>query len=676
MARALIHIHRASNLGAALPFAHAMRHGGPWDLALSVTSHDPDNHVGLPESALSRLRKLGIPILDDPREASAQITFTFDPVESTLENCGLLVRVPAGVRGSGKRFTNLPAGNVDNLADLVLLPGPWHADRLRTGGGLFAPTEVVGLPSLDPLTANWLPSRELFCQQLQIDPSRNIILYAPTHELELSAVPRLWTRIGSLADERNLLILRLHPESSSDMVQAHKALAQQNPNVILAREVDVQPYLRLANLVITDVSTIAFEGAALGIPVVLFDNPNQSEFPGYDRVDPEYSFRSFFPQARDLDSLKQEVQRVLEEPEAMAKAIHEVRSRLIRVDEGTAVNRVIEATVRLLKNRTAAGDAAPKATALIPVDAGDEALVMPTVESLFARGGIPLRALLAVRDVDLPQLDEIQNRWPKRISILPARELTQIENELAGSPFTVLIHPGVQGENRWLLRLVNHLRRYSELSGIVPLMPGAAPAQDPRILFHLNLPQGKSIRDLDRTLAVEQAGIALRAVTTPRLDVAVLRTGSDIWHNTLHNLSLGRVEGPHTGIGIAADVVMTHPGWTRPPVWERMVPLTHREIAETERRIRELAEWVGRIAPVTGRKPENGTARTNVPRKKTLPSASEKEDGRLRLALHYENRGDREMAIRHLKPFLADKPDHPTALEAAKRLGFIPEPVN
>ncbi len=674
MARALIHIHRASNLGAALPFAHALRHGGPWDLALSVTPHDPENHVGLAENALARLRKLGISLYDDPREASAQITFTFDPVENLLEDCGLLVRVPSGVRGGGRRFTNRPAGNVDNLADLILLPGPWHADRLRSGGTLFAPTEIVGLPSLDPLSANWLPSREIFCHQLRIDPARMLILYAPSHEPELSAVPLLWTRIGSLADEKNLLIVRLHPDSDVETVQAHEALAERNPNVMLAREVDIQPYLRLANVVVTDVSTIGFEAAALGIPVVLFDNPNQREHPGFDRVDPEYSFRTFFPRARDIGGLKQEVQRVIADPSASAKAIEEVRTRLISVDDGLAINRVIEATARLLEKRSRKHGEAPQAAALIPVGAGDTDAAKETLESLFTHGGVPVRAFLAVQDEDAARYEEIRSKWPDRTTIVPCRKLSEIEGELAALPYCVVLHPGVHGGHRWLLRLLNHLRRIPELTGVAPLMPGAAPAQDPRILLHMHLAQGASTRELDRKLAVEQAGVALRAVTAPRLDAAVLRTGSETWRAVMRNLSLGRLEAAHTGIGIAADVVMTHPSWTRPPVWGHMMPLTHREIAETERRIRELAEWVGRIVPSEKKRPGNGTAPSAVSQGQSADSAE--EDGRFRLALHYENRGEREMAVRHLKGFLADHPSHPAALEAARRMGLVPEPIH
>lgn len=676
MARALIHIHRASNLGAALPFAHALRHGSPWDLAISVTPHDPESHVGLPGMALSRVRRLGIPILEKPSDANAQVTFTFDPVESQMENCGLLVRVPSGVRGAGKRFSPLPAGNVDNLADLVLVPGQWHADRLRDGGNLFAPTEIVGLPSLDPLTANWLPDREQFCRQLQVDPTRNIILYAPTHEPELSAVPLLWTRIATLADERNLLIVRLHPASSPEMVKAHELLAQRHPHVMIARETDVQPYLRLANVVVTDVSTIAFEAAAIGTGVVLFDNPNRFEYPGFDRTDPEHSFRALFPRASDLESLHEQVQHLIAHPSAMTNAIQEIRTRLIRVDDGIAINRVIEATARLMQKRQSSAQSSIPATVLIPVDPGDEMLVKPTVESIYSQNGVKLRTVLMTHGADHAQLEEVLKLWPDSVEIFAEKDPLKLEHELAGAPFTVLIHPGIQGEHRWLLRLLNHLRRHTELAGVVPLMPGAAPSQDPRTLLHMNLAPGSSLHDLDRTLSVEQAGVTLRAVATPRLDVTVLRSGSETWRHTIHNLSTGKLEGSHSGIWVAADVVMTHPAWLRPPVWERMVPLTRREIAETEKRIRELSEWVGRIIPVTTHKPANGinTPAPAAPAK--VSQGNDNADGRLRLAMHYEKRGDHGTAVRHLKSFLADHPDDSAALELAKQLGYVPEPVN
>jgi hypothetical protein len=655
MPKALIHIHRASNLGAALPFAHALHHTGQWELAWMGTPYDSTRKVGLPEESLSRFRRIGIQQVESPRAYAPDVTFTFEAVEASLDCGGIFVRLPSGVSSSGHRYGGRQESVVDNLADLMLLPGPWHEDRIRQAGHVFTSLETVGLPSLDPLTANWLPGRDVFCQQLRIDPARSVILFAPGYKPETSALPILWSRIGRLADDSTQLIIKLHPYTPDDARTAIEALAEKHPHVILAREEDVQPYLRTANLVVSDTSSIAFEAAAIGIPVVLFDNPNQKEDPSYDPRDPEYALRSSFPTVSDLGGLQRETRRLLQNPAGFAETSHKIRTHLVRVDQGTATQRILEATLRHLAQSKQPAAGQSRVTIVMPTGHEPSAAVEASLETVLDERSLSARSILLTEAVRSDEFSGLRRRWPGRVEILDYQEL---QNHLPGTPFLAVMRPGVRLGRKGLTRLVNLLRRQQEQDGCVPLMPGAAPAQDPRILLRLPAQRDLDPLALDRELVTSQAGVSTKPAAPVSTDMIVLRRGSDTVVSVLGSLMSGRSVSMNR-ISVAVDTVASHPDWHAEPLWEKRAPLTHAEINEAERRIRELSQWIGRIVPKTGRSSEN----------RFISNSIKTSTGRLRLALHYERQGNHEQALRHLEAHLRQHPGDTNAKELADRLG-------
>lgn len=658
MPRALLHIHRATNLGSALPFAHALLHTEQWELAVMATPFDREAGVGLPEPHLARLRKLGLPMVNSPQEHQPDVTFTFEPVESHLEGTGLLVRLPGGVTGRGVRFSEGRTSLVDNLADLLLVPGHWHEDRIRQAGVVFTEVAAVGLPSLDPLTANWLPPREVFCQQLRIAPDRKVILYVPGHEPERSSLPILWTRVGKLADDGDLLILRPHPYTDPRGLAALEELADRHPNILMAKEVDIQAYLRLASVVVTDTTSAGFEAAALGIPVVLFDNPNLKEDTNYIPGDPEYAFRDLFPRAQDLAGLRREVRRVLADPSTVSQLVQTVRSRLILVGEGTATQRILEATIKALEKRKHPNNPDARVTVLLHAQDESPAAVEASLESLLQEGGILSRALLLAKGERHEQLTQLTKRWADRVTILTPDEF---KRDLVETPFAAFVTPGVRLGQKGLLRLVNHLRRHAELDAVVPMLPAGAPGQDPRILLNLPLDQKVDLPMVDRDLAVTQAGVVAKAISPVRGDIAVVRNPSAA-ADTVTKMALHSADTlPSERLGVAVDALAMHPDWAKAPLWERSAPLSRKEIAEAERRIRELSTWIGRIMP----QPRSMDNKRTV---SAQDADNDNADGRLRLALHYEKRGNYDMAKRHLYAYQTQRPKDPEAMALAERL--------
>lgn len=145
MPRAVVYLHRAPSLSHATPLLHVLRRAKRWAVAVARSEWDREAGTGLPPAYDERLQRLGVPVVSHPRRFRPDVLFTFDPVEGEFDGCGLTVRLPASVIGKGIRYGAGRSPELDNLADFVLVPGPWHRRRMEESGRMFVPLRRAGL---------------------------------------------------------------------------------------------------------------------------------------------------------------------------------------------------------------------------------------------------------------------------------------------------------------------------------------------------------------------------------------------------------------------------------------------------------------------------------------------------------------------------------------------------
>ncbi len=185
------------------------------------------------------------------------------------------------IKKFGYQAVGRPGGRDADLAssmrmhrnyDLVLCGGPATVPVFAEAFGVEPSiVEPLGLPRLDYLYAaaealragsGPIPSgiealRGAFPRLAQ--PGREVVLYAPT--FRQGGADRYRDVAHALADERYTLVVKPHPLESARI---------EGENVVYAGGVDVLDLLPLCSAVITDYSAVAFEAAAIGVPVYFY----------------------------------------------------------------------------------------------------------------------------------------------------------------------------------------------------------------------------------------------------------------------------------------------------------------------------------------------------------------------------------------------------------------------
>ena len=132
---------------------------------------------------------------------------------------------------------------------------------------------ITGNPKLDRIDV-WSDTERII-KRMGLDRNKKIILYAPT---ELTLYPPIVSPkefVGALSSfldrceniKNTQIIIKPHPTAPSVYFEW---IPQRYPNVRVIRDIDIRTLLSLANVVITDVSTVAFEALVFKKPLGIF----------------------------------------------------------------------------------------------------------------------------------------------------------------------------------------------------------------------------------------------------------------------------------------------------------------------------------------------------------------------------------------------------------------------
>jgi hypothetical protein len=175
----------------------------------------------------------------------------------------------------GVSFKNLAVREKALRFDFLCLPGRYHAELYQRAG--LVRTEqsrclLTGFPKTDPLLGD--QNREAMHRSLDLDPNLPTLLFAPTgdnHNALETMGEELVRRIDTHAKWNLLIKPHDHPKGATNWLEALAPL--EGRRVRLVRDLDVVPYLRLADLLLTDASSVAVEYTLLDRPIVFLDVP-------------------------------------------------------------------------------------------------------------------------------------------------------------------------------------------------------------------------------------------------------------------------------------------------------------------------------------------------------------------------------------------------------------------
>jgi hypothetical protein len=243
----------------------------------------------------------------------------------------------------------------------VFLEGQYWLDYIKSvkmeGCATFY---VMGIPKLDPFFWDGYYNNKTLISSLGIDSSKKTILFAPSYKP--SCIDYVKEKISLLAENYNLLI-KLHPYSWGGKYAPHaqhkfyEKLAAGNPGIILIPkdDVDIYPYLYLADTLISDTSSVVNEFLALGKHGVIYVLPQKnivhSDGMPVLSVEPDEWLKGAFVHVDSPDNLMDAVSTALNPTNEMKQKLMEYRDYFFTGLDGKSGQRVKEQIDKLIKGK-------------------------------------------------------------------------------------------------------------------------------------------------------------------------------------------------------------------------------------------------------------------------------------------------------------------------------------
>jgi hypothetical protein len=387
---------------------------GEAELYFAAPAHNPQAREGLTDEEKQYISTLAPTArwLNHQNELACDVAVIADCVAPQLSGHGCVVNLGHGLISKGQYYGPSPLIGRENQADVICVPGPWHKRALENL--IHIPIEVTGMSKLDTLFGEF--DRSAFMRSKGLDPTQKLILWAPTFNMELSGIPVLWSRIRELTS-LGQVVMKLHGTTDIFFKNHYRQLAAQTPGLFYVEEADGTPYMRAADLMISDVSSVVFEFTALNKPLVLVDNPHQRDYVNYNENDVEYTMRQIGARISHPEQLLPAVEHQLANPDMYAEQRQLCAQEMFAAHDGqnsTRIKQVILDYAAEDYNSRFRWSVAWSEQAHIP-DANQWPIWMKEAQMIWApaaqREKIQAMGLQTVRFYETPA--DIQNRMAK-----------------------------------------------------------------------------------------------------------------------------------------------------------------------------------------------------------------------------------------------------------------------
>lgn len=163
--------------------------------------------------------------------------------------------------------------------DLYLTQGPYFTEWFGKAAKKHKDFEVkeTGWCKLDTLYQNhpaYLQERKTLLAQ---HGKKNLVLYAPTFSPSLTSALIKRDEIFELADREDIyLLIKFHDLMNADVIDEYKKLAATRKNVQIVEDRNILKYLIMADVMISDTSSVVYEFILLDKPVITINSTSKN----------------------------------------------------------------------------------------------------------------------------------------------------------------------------------------------------------------------------------------------------------------------------------------------------------------------------------------------------------------------------------------------------------------
>ena len=186
---------------------------------------------------------------------------------------GVKVQIFHGLAGEKKGHFR-----IRHYFDLYLTQGPYFTrkfNRLKRRHRNFEVMET-GWPKLDIYGKDAKKYEAEKSELLKEHAASKVLLYAPTFSPKLTSAPFLLKEIEKLAENKDyLVVIKFHDLMAPEIIAQYKDLAAEKDNIVFEEEPNIVKYLLIADLMISDTSSVVYEFLLLDKPVITYKNNSQ-----------------------------------------------------------------------------------------------------------------------------------------------------------------------------------------------------------------------------------------------------------------------------------------------------------------------------------------------------------------------------------------------------------------
>ncbi len=167
---------------------------------------------------------------------------------------------------------------IRNYFDLYLTQGPYFTNRFKQLAAKHGDFEVMetGWCKLDPLYQHHTEYHTERDALLNQSGKKKLVLYAPTFSPSLTSAKELREAIDTLAHTEDVyLMIKFHDLMDREVIGQYQTLANNTPNIEIINDRNILKYLIMADVMISDTSSVVYEFILLNKPVITWRSASQ-----------------------------------------------------------------------------------------------------------------------------------------------------------------------------------------------------------------------------------------------------------------------------------------------------------------------------------------------------------------------------------------------------------------